>query len=161
MIWCYYLRFQTGWLLFVILWPLFHYKDEHIVFSRVVLTVFLTIPVSFLFVFMHYWRLFLHPKEAELHPDRIVFKWKNKEKAYRYGEIKEVLSSGGTAIGATFPVVIIFYLKNGKTFELSRCLWNYDEFLDDLEAKGLKVTRIGRRQLTKEERKKYRVNPDK
>jgi len=157
MIWCYYLRFQVSLFLFIVGGCLLGQKC---VFHGVILAICFSVPASFLFVFLHYWRLFLHPKEAELHPDRIVFKWKNKEKSYRYGEIKEVLSSGGTAIGATFPVVIIFYLKNGKTFELSRCLWNYDEFLNDLEAKGLKVTRIGRRQLTKEERKKYKVNPD-
>ncbi|BBB33454.1 hypothetical protein TTHT_2012 [Thermotomaculum hydrothermale] len=157
---CYIVRFQFYLTMMMIAMELLKTKNHTWESLKWTLTVILFVnPFLALFLaLVSYWRVFLLPQEVIVYSDRVVFKWKHKEKFYMYHEIKEVLSSGGVNINAYFPVILAFYLKNGKVFELSRCNWNYEELLDDLEKNGVKVTRVRRRQLTKEERKKYWIN---
>ena len=156
---CYWLRVQFVLTLIIIFTWIFNsnkFEIRDLVYGLLIIFVLFPFGSSILTI-IDYWRFLFQPKEIIVQSDRVAFKWKNKEKVYIFSEIKEVLSSGGIYINAYFPVVIVFYLKNGKAFQLSRCFWNYNEFLDLLEEKGVKVTRVRKRFLTKEERKKYRI----
>ena len=156
---CYWLRIQSVLTLIIIFIWIFDFSKfviRDLVYGLLIIFVLFPFGGSILTI-IDYWRFLFQPREIIVHSDRVVFKLDTKEKVYMFSEINEVLSSGGIYINAYFPVVIVFYLKNGKAFQISRCFWNYNEFLDLLEEKGVKVTRVGKRFLTKEEREKYRI----
>ncbi len=136
MIWCYYLRFQLSFLAIALVMVL----AGRFVLKGLILGILLTIPISLFFVFLHYWKLLFHPREVELWPDKLVFKWKNKQKSIKISEIRKITIDNFEV--ATYPVNIILHLSNGEKFVISAaCLWGAGEFLEDMEKHGIKITR--------------------
>ena len=136
MIWCYYLRFQLS--LLAILFIMFlagRYVKEGIIPA-----ILFSAIASLFLVFLHYWKLLFHPREVEVWPDKLVFKWKNKQKTIKISKIRKITIDNFEV--ATYPVNIILHLSNGEKFVISAaCLWGAGEFLEDMEKHGIKITR--------------------